>query len=330
MKKGEQEGLGDDLFGTRLGEYRDTTGNEKDKQATKRQGSDLFIVDNSDEEWKVQQYLHGWCQLSRAIDIATGYFEIGSLLSLDGEWQKVDQIRLLMGDDVSRRTKNAFVEGLRNITNRLDNSIEAEKEKNDFLEGVPAIVEAIQSGKILSKVYRKNKFHAKTYITHARQEVIGSFGLVGSSNFTYPGLMENVELNVQLSGRQVNTLQEWYEEHWNEAEDVTPDILRTIERHIREYLPFEVYAKALQEFFRGHEITESEWEQTESKMFPVLDQYQKEGYWSLMKIAKQHGGAFLCDGVGLGKTFIGLMVIERLIMHERKRVALFVPKAIRT
>ena len=324
-KKDKQAGLGDELFGTRLGEHRDAS----TAKAPKRQGSDLFIVDNSDSEWKVQRYLHDWCELSRAIDIATGYFEIGSLLALDGEWQKVDQIRLLMGDEVSLRTKKVFVEGLDNITRQLDESLETEKEKNDFLEGVPAIVEAIASGQIRCRVYRKNKFHAKTYITHARQEVVGSFGLVGSSNFTYPGLSENVELNVQLAGRQVSTLQEWYEEHWNDAEDVTPEILRTIERHTREYMPFEVYAKALQEFFRGHETTESEWEQSESKMFPVLDQYQKEGYWSLMKIAGQYGGAFLCDGVGLGKTFVGLMTIERLIMHERKRVALFVPNTIR-
>ena len=48
-----------------------------------------------------------------------------------------------------------------------------------------------------------------------------------------------------------------------------------------------------------------------------------------MKIARQHGGAFLCDGVGLGKTFVGLMLIERLVVHERKRVVLFVPKAAR-
>ena len=36
---------------------------------------------------------------------------------------------------------------------------------------------------------------------------------------------------------------------------------------------------------------------------------------------------FLCDGVGLGKTFVGLMLIERLILHEGKRVVLFAPKA---
>ena len=36
---------------------------------------------------------------------------------------------------------------------------------------------------------------------------------------------------------------------------------------------------------------------------------------------------FLCDGVGLGKTFVGLMLIERLILHDNKRVVLFAPKA---
>lgn len=297
-------------------------------------GSELFIVDNSDQEWKVVRYLHDWCQISKSIDIATGYFEIGSLLALNGEWQKVDKIRILMGDEVTQRTKNAFEKGLQKVTGRLDDSIEQEKEKNDFLSGVPAIVEAIRSGKIECRVYRKDKFHAKAYITYARLEVVGASALVGSSNFTFPGLTENIELNVQITGRPVTVLQEWYEQHWNDAEDVTLEILRTVERHTRDYSPFEVYAKSLLEFFRGHEMTAGEWElagpaKGGSRMYPLLDQYQKEGYQALMKIATQHSGAFLCDGVGLGKTFVGLMLLERLIVKDKKNVALFVPKAAR-
>ena len=301
---------------------------------TSKTGSELFIVDNSDDDWKVQRYLHDWCQLSKAIDVATGYFEIGGLLGLNDEWQKVDAIRILMGDEVSRRTKKAFAEALQQVKSRLDDSLEAEKEKNDFLAGVPAIVEAIRSGKIQCRVYKKDKFHAKTYITHARQEVVGSFALVGSSNLTLPGITENVELNVQIAGTPVSVLQEWYEEHWNDAEDVTAEILQVIERHTREYTPFEVYVRALHEFCRGHRLTANEWEAAGpehggSRMYAVLDHYQKEGYHALMEIARQFGGAFLCDGVGLGKTFIGLMAIERLVMHEGKRVVLFVPKTAR-
>ena len=171
---------------------------------TSKTGSELFIVDNSDDDWKVQRYLHDWCQLSKAIDVATGYFEIGGLLGLKDEWQKVDAIRILMGDEVSRRTKKAFADGLQQAKSRLDDSLEEEKEKNDFLAGVPAIVEAIRSGKIRCKVYKKDKFHAKAYITHARQEVVGSFALVGSSNLTLPGITENIELNVQIAGSPVS------------------------------------------------------------------------------------------------------------------------------
>ena len=126
-------------------------------------GSELFIVDNSHTDWKVLKYLHDWCQISKAIDIATGYFEIGSLLALRDEWQKVDKIRILMGDEVSKRTKSAFLEGISRVTRKLDDSLESEKEKNDFLAGVSAIVEAIKNGKIECRIYRKEKFHAKAY-----------------------------------------------------------------------------------------------------------------------------------------------------------------------
>ena len=290
-------------------------------------GSELFIVDNSDEDWKAVRYLHDWCQLSKSIDIATGYFEIGALLALDGEWQKVDGIRLLMGDEVTRRTKKAFDEGLARVADRLDQSIETEKKKNDFLDGVAGVVEAIRKGKIQCRVYRKDKFHAKAYITHARLEVVGSSALVGSSNFTYPGLTQNVELNVQITGSPVAVLQEWFDDHWENAEDVTPELLKILERHIHDYTPFEVYAKSLQEFFKGHELTATEWERNHSAIYKILAPYQREGYHAMLKRADRYKGAFLCDGVGLGKTYVGLMLIERLIVHDRLKVALFVPKS---
>lgn len=115
---------------------------------TSSSGGELFIVDNSDSDWKVRRYLHDWCELSKSIDIATGYFEIGAMLALDPAWQKVDEFRILMGDEVSKRTKRAFSEALQLIRGKLDDSIEAEKERNDFLIGVPAIVAALRSGKV--------------------------------------------------------------------------------------------------------------------------------------------------------------------------------------
>ena len=187
-----------------------------------RQGDDLFIVDNSDSDWKVRDYLREWSEISRAFDIATGYFEIGALLALDGKWQQLEKLRILMGDEVSKRTKKTLLAGIEKVGKILDTSLEKEKEKNDFLTGVPAIVEALRNRKIECRVYTKEKFHAKAYITHSKLAVVGSAALVGSSNLTYPGITNNVELNVQLR-REVPVLQEWFERHWNEAEDVSDE-----------------------------------------------------------------------------------------------------------
>jgi superfamily II DNA or RNA helicase len=294
-----------------------------------RSGKDLFIVDNSVLGWTGLRYLEEWCGIARSFDIATGFFEIGSLLALDGKWQGLEKIRILMGAETAARSRRLLLAA---VTGRavavLNTSLEEEKEANPFLIGVPAVVSALKTRQIECRIYDKEKFHAKAYITHAKLEVVGAQALVGSSNFTTPGLTQNVELNIQVqSGREVAQLQEWFDHYWNDAEDITPEVEDLVARHVFPYTPFDVYAKALHEFFRGHEMTAGEWEESRSQMFPQLDAYQKEAYWALMKIARQHGGAFLCDGVGLGKTFVGLMLIERLIMHEGKRVVVLAPKA---
>jgi hypothetical protein len=85
-------------------------------------------------------------------------------------------------------------------------------------------------------------------------------------------------------------LHEWYEQHWAQAEDITPEILRTIERHTREYSPFEVYARALHELFRRYEMTDKEWLEEKSRVYPVLDQYQKDGFHDPRRAASKVSG----------------------------------------
>jgi hypothetical protein len=65
---------------------------------TKDSAAGLFIVDNSDSDWEVRSCGTEWCELSKAIEIATGYFKVGSLLALDDQWQAVHVFRLRMGD----------------------------------------------------------------------------------------------------------------------------------------------------------------------------------------------------------------------------------------
>jgi len=302
------------------------------------EGRSAFIVDNreTDVTDKVQGYLEKWCEVSRQFDIATGYFEVGALSRLDGEWQKLDKIRILMGHEVSRSTKETLVTA---ITEQLDNSFDEEKEKhgNEFLRGIPAIIEAIRSGKIECRVYTPHKFHAKMYITHAKHDIMGPVALVGSSNFTVPGISKNIELNVRIeTGHQVVELQEWFEHFWEHegTEPINEEVLEVMETHAHEYEPFLLYGKSLEEYFRDKETVgptvwhEKDIEKGGSIIWKDLDKYQQDGYLALIDIANTHGGAFLCDGVGLGKTYQGLMLIERLAGYEGKNVLLLTPRAI--
>jgi superfamily II DNA/RNA helicase len=289
-----------------------------------------FIIDNSGDDRKVVHHLRDWCLPNVRLDIATGTFEIGGLLAIADHWPKTSAIRILMGADVSLRTKSAFERALGEITRKLDQSIEDQKRKDDFLDGVDAIVSALRAGKIACRVYTRDKFHAKAYIV---RDDARALAMAGSSNFTVPGLTENVELNTAHAGADAAALAAWFDQHWDQAQDVTLDILQTVERHVQLFSPFDVYAKSLQELFLGYEATATEWEKGNatkpSKMYPILDQYQRDGYHQLLKISERFRGAFLCDGVGLGKTFMGLMLIERLVIHDRKNVCLLVPKAAR-
>ena len=74
--------------------------------------------------------------------------------------------------------------------------------------------------------------------------------MVGSSNFTKPGLLQNVELNVQVqSPGEVAQLQDWYEEHWEQSVDISDDILGIISRHAQVWTPFDIYSHSLRELF---------------------------------------------------------------------------------
>ncbi|MGA9407427.1 MAG: helicase-related protein [Bacteroidota bacterium] len=263
---------------------------------------------------------------SKNLDVATGYFEIGSLLALDSFWNSLEKIRIVMGDETTKRTKRELEDAVKSMS---DESIEREKEKDDSLRGLSAIRESLLSGHIGTKVYTKAKFHAKAMLMQLKPPHLSNYGIVGSSNFTEPGLCKNIELNLlSTEQHQLDALQKWYQECWNESEEIRDVVLRVIEPHLKEYLPFEVYAKALYEFFIGKEMPATSWEENESKVYPQLDDLNKAGYKQALKIAEEWGGALICDGVGFGKTYIGLMLIERFL-HERKRVALIVPKSTR-
>ncbi len=81
-------------------------------QSADGSGRDLFIVDNGASGWTGLRYLQEWTEIANAFDIATGYFEIGALLALDGHWQPLEKIRILMGAEMTHRTRKALLEAV--------------------------------------------------------------------------------------------------------------------------------------------------------------------------------------------------------------------------
>ena len=243
--------------------------------------TNLYTVDNSSIEQSVKAYLKDWCSVSKQIDIATGYLEIGGLLELDGDWQELDKIRIILGNEVTQRTQTVIAAAVNAITVRLKNSIDCEQERNEFLFGVPAILDALKTKKIECRVFDRSKFHAKAYITYFRDDyraqfiqsmnVPAGYALVGSSNFTKAGLTQNIELNVQIKN-DVEELQRWFDVHWEQGVDITEAILSVIEKHVKEYAPYDVYLRSMFEYFKSREETISEWENHESVIYPLLAQ----------------------------------------------------------
>ncbi len=283
------------------------------------------ILDNQKEN-TVLESLKRLLPDSTNLDITTGVFEIGSLLALDGFWNHLEKVRIVMGDETTKRTRKELVDAIRKVSYE---SIEREKERDDTLQGLAAIRQALEQKIIDAKIYRRAKFHAKSYLMEAKSSSPVNYGIIGSSNFTEPGLTRNVELNLFTTDQlQLDALRKWFDIYWNEAEDVREEIIEVIKPHLKEYLPFEIYVKALYEYFLGKEMPTTSWEEEESVIYPILDDLQRNGYRQALWIAEQWDGALICDGVGFGKTYIGLMLIERFLF-ERKRVLLIVPKSAR-
>ena len=273
-------------------------------------------------------------------NFATGYFYLNGFNLLKEDLQPLQEINILMGEETDRPTftelKTGYEEKIADISNELTRDSEKLDENTDQFINLIALRDFIKSGKVNVRVYITGdgtRFHSKLYIVHRNQKAETRYiGIIGSSNFTKPGIMGNTELNyVNKQQDVVLAFDRWFVERFNEAKEFNEDLIRIIEsssaykRHEakqgvndKDFIsPFELYKLII------FEILNEDISVTDS----ALAEFQKLGVENAKEKIRKFNGAIISDSVGLGKSFIGGDLIK-WFREDNKRVLLIVPASI--
>ena len=279
------------------------------------------IVDNQGEN-TLRQAIERITVDGRELWIATAYFSLDALNLISHNLLRADRVRLIYGGEAHPRDRNAILSAMKKDS---EERLLDDRKNDPFLTGLVYAMQLIEEGRLEARVYRKQNFHAKLYISHRKGEPPVS-AIVGSGNFTRSGLTQNVELNLKTQEEQTLKLVEWYESKWAEAEqdDFTDELRIEIERHLKLYAPYAIYLKAL---LAWGDHVQGRAPLKPLSTLPLLDPHQEHAYRQALRILEREPGVMVCDGVGLGKSFVALALMEHWL-SEGSRVLLIAPKAI--
>jgi superfamily II DNA or RNA helicase/HKD family nuclease len=288
------------------------------------------------------QRLKQMLESANRADIAVGYFFVSGLDAVAAELGGLDKVRLLVGR-TDRQTLEEVAAGLQQaeaLRARLDGdglirrserpgiaalSVESVARGVGLLpqtaeseRAVRTLRDFIASGRIEIRTYPRGTLHAKAYLCWYPDHAERGAAVVGSSNFTLAGFTGNTELNVRVTGdAEMAELERWFNELWGESVDITADIADRLDRSwaIAQTPPYHVYLKALYELYR-EQLDTPELELRE-RTGPELANFQIDAVRRALRMIDQHGGCFIGDVVGLGKTYIGAELLRQLRFTER-------------
>lgn len=265
------------------------------------------------------------------LKIGVGYFYLNGFNIVKEELSKMNEILLIMGSETDKATATELQLG---HEERIKRTMINEMNSTDFEENSDSIIQLhtfITTSKLKVKIYDNYKFHAKAYIFESKNQPRLNRAILGSSNFSASGMCmgKNLELNSVINHeKDIEALTRWFNQIWNEAKDFKKDMLKIIEmsqpyvhkkENDKEYLhPIELLKLMIKEFLDDN-ISSSD---------SILAKFQEIGYVNAMEKIKHLNGCLISDSVGLGKTFIGLKMIEQF-QKQGKNILLIVPASIK-
>lgn len=269
---------------------------------------------------------------TRFFDVLVGYFRTSGFYHLYQSLEKVEKIRILVGINVNKQTydllskakdeqltlKFSHKETKDAFSDEVAKEMEESEDNSETEIGVQKFIEFIKNGKLEIRAYPSQTIHAKVYILRKDTKKSEDYGRVitGSSNFSYSGLHENLEFNVELKdSRDVKYALEKFEALWKDSVDISEKYIETI--NTKTWLndtitPYELYLKFLYEYFKD-ELSQSDevFVRYLPEEFKKLE-YQEQAVLNAKKILEEYGGVFVSDVVGLGKTYIATMLSGQL------------------
>jgi superfamily II DNA or RNA helicase len=154
--------------------------------------------------------------------------------------------------------------------------------------------------------YLSKFLHGKAYLFGTAHD--GRAALVTSANLTGAGLFANLELGlVHYDPPVAGQALAWFDGLWDAAADFKADLRALLFPDPGLLDPQTIYLRALLELY-GEELEAAEDAPQLSTV--ALASFQRDGYQRARSILAQHHGVVYADGVGTGKTEIGLAFIE--------------------
>ena len=133
----------------------------------------------------------------------------------------------------------------------------------------------------------------------------------------------------EVGARAITDLMNWYERQWADSADFKNELIELLDASkfgTKEYTPYEVYTKALYEYFKeelGENAPSSAaapWTWPSSRRMPSR---RPDASWPGTT------ACLIADSVGLGKTWIGKKLLEDFAYHRRQKAVIVCPASLR-
>ncbi|TVR18353.1 MAG: helicase [Anaerolineaceae bacterium] len=274
-------------------------------------------ADNTDHERQMHTILQQMLRIGeRRLDIASGFFEPAVWRLLGDDLRGLESFRLLLGrppELVNPDTDAGIIDLRRFYRERLREDLETLPLNRDYAHLVDELVAFLTADHAAVRYFNGAFLHAKAYITD-------HYAIVGSSNFTPSGMTRTAELNlIQQTGAVVRDLRDnWYERMWANATDSKAELIAALRESKfgdAQWTPHDVFIKVLYEYFKDRIIPDN----LDARMGVELASFQQEGLREAIRLIDRHGGVIVSDAVGLGKTYIGMSLLEHYVLGKRKK-----------